>query len=251
MLERIEHDDILEIRLARPPVNALSPELVHELTQALTQAPNDGARAIVLSGSPGMYSAGLDVPALLALDKTAMREFWKHFFGLIGAIAASPIPVAAAITGHSPAGGAVLALFCDYRVIAEDDNFRIGLNEVQVGLPLPAIIHATLLRQLGPRQAERLAVPGLLIDPIEAQRIGLVDELASVADVVSRAREWCAQLLKLPQGAMLATRDLARADLVGLFGTLGDADYDRMTTAWFGDETQATMQALVARLKKK
>ncbi|HEX6929752.1 MAG TPA: enoyl-CoA hydratase/isomerase family protein [Gammaproteobacteria bacterium] len=250
MLERIEQDGVLELRMVRPPVNALSPDFVQILTTAIVQAPKDGARAIVLSGQPGMYSAGLDVPALLALDEGAMHEFWKHFFGLIGAIACSPIPVAAAITGHSPAGGAVLALYCDYRVMA-DGEFRIGLNEVQVGLPLPAIIHATLVRQLGPRQAERLAVPGLLIGPGEARHIGLVDVLAPVDDVVAQARAWCAQLLKLPRAAMLQTRDLARADLVALFSQLGENDYGRMTRAWFGAETQATLRALVERLKKR
>lgn len=250
MLERIEHDDILEIRLARPPVNALSPELVHALGGVITQAPKDGARAIVLSGQPGMYSAGLDVPALLALDESAMHDFWKHFFGLVGAIACSPIPVAAAITGHSPAGGAVLALFCDYRVMA-DGEFRIGLNEVQVGLPLPAIIHAALVRQVGARLAEQLAVPGRLVGSAEAHRIGLVDALAPASGVVDEARAWCTQILALPQGAMLQTRDLARADLVALFADLGENDYRRMTHAWFAAETQATLRTLVERLKKK
>lgn len=250
MLERIEHGDILELRLARPPVNALSPEFVHELLGALVQAPKDGARGIVLSGAPGMFSAGLDVPSLLALDRGGMQEFWKHFFGLIGAIASSPVPVAAAITGHSPAGGAVLALFCDYRIMAEGE-FRIGLNEVQVGLPLPAIIHAALVRQLGPRQAERLSVPGLMLDPVQARDIGLVDELAPVDAVVARALDWCGQLLKLPQGAMSSTRALARADLVDLFDRIGDTDYRRMTAAWFSEETQGMMRALVAKLKKR
>lgn len=250
MLERIEKNDVLEIRFARPPVNALSPEFVHALLTEITQAPARGARAIVLSGQPGMFSAGLDVPALLGLDKAAMQAFWKHFFGLAGAIACSPVPVAAAITGHSPAGGAVLALFCDYRVMAEGD-FRIGLNEVQVGLALPPVIHAALVRQVGPREAERLAVPGLLIDPVEAQRIGFIDAVTSVDDVVANAHTWCRQLLAMPPNAMQQTRDLARADLVDLFNRLDANDYHVMNEGWFADETQATMRALVERLKKK
>ncbi|MBW3566967.1 MAG: enoyl-CoA hydratase/isomerase family protein [Proteobacteria bacterium] len=250
MLERIEKNGVLEIRFARPPVNALSPDFVQALLTEITQAPAQGARAIVLSGQPGMFSAGLDVPALLGLDKPAMQEFWKHFFGLAGAIACSPVPVAAAITGHSPAGGAVLAMFCDYRVMAEGD-FRIGLNEVQVGLALPPVIHAALVRQVGVREAERLAVPGLLIDPNEARRIGFIDAVTPADAVVANAHAWCQQLLAMPPNAMQQTRDLARADIVDLFNRLDANDYRLMNEGWFADETQATMRALVERLKKK
>lgn len=250
MLERIEHDDILEIRFSRPPVNALSPEFVTALSDALNRAPADGARGIVLSGRPGMFSAGLDVPALLALDEAAMDEFWRRFFGLVGSIGCSSLPIAAAITGHSPAGGAVLSLFCDFRIMAEGD-YRIGLNEVQVGLPLPAIVHAALVRQLGARQAERLAVGGLMLDARQAHAIGLVDELAPEGDVVERAVAWCASLAQLPSAAMNLTRDLARADIVELFERLDENDYRQMTEAWFSDETQRTMRALVEKLKSR
>ncbi len=77
----------------------------------------------------------------LALDRSGNRAFWEDFFGVMRAIALSKPPIATAITGHSPAGGCVLAVFSDYRVMAEGD-FRIGLNEVQVGLPVPEVIEA-------------------------------------------------------------------------------------------------------------
>ncbi|HEX5954203.1 MAG TPA: enoyl-CoA hydratase-related protein, partial [Rhodanobacteraceae bacterium] len=83
MLDRIEHEhDILELRLARPPVNALDPGLVAALRRAIVQAPEDGAAALVLSGSPGLFSAGLDIPVLLQLDRDAMRTFWNGFFAV-------------------------------------------------------------------------------------------------------------------------------------------------------------------------
>ena len=250
MLDRIEHNDVLELRFNRPPVNALSPDFVQELSRSINNAPKDGARAVVLSGRPGMFSAGLDVPALLALDETAMHDFWQAFFGLAGAIGCSSIPIAAAITGHSPAGGAVLALFCDYRVMAEGD-YRIGLNEVQVGLPLPPLIHAAMVRQIGVRAAERLAVSGLMLNPHEAAALGFVDELAAEDAVVGRARAWCEQLTALPRNAMELTRDLARADIVDLFERLDENDYRQMNQAWFSEETQQTMRALIERLKNK
>ncbi|HWP94316.1 MAG TPA: enoyl-CoA hydratase/isomerase family protein [Gammaproteobacteria bacterium] len=250
MLTAIRHDDVLELRLARPPVNALDPGLVRALSEALERAPHEGARAIVLSGAPGMFSAGLDIPALLALDRAAMLDFWRRFFELLRLIATSSVPVAAAITGHSPAGGAVLALYCDAR-FAADGDFKIGLNEVQVGLPLPPVIHAALVRQIGPRQAERLAVRGLLIDPREAERIGLVDRVVAAGDVIETALAWCREVLTLPPRAMAQTRELARHDFIRLFRDVGEPSWEDMTDVWFSEETQAALRAVMERLKKK
>lgn len=132
MLERHEHGTILELRLARPPANALSPQLIAALRDAVEEGALS-AEGLVLSGAPGIFSAGLDVPALLALERQGLAEVVRDFFALVRALAACRVPVAAALTGHSPAGGAVLALFCDHRVMAAGE-FRIGLNEVQVGI---------------------------------------------------------------------------------------------------------------------
>src|SRR5512146_1420142 len=108
MILTFEHGAIRELRLNRPPVNALSPGLISALLQALEAASQDGKRALVMSGQPGMFSAGLDIPALLKLDRASMDALWREFYALLGAIASSPIPIAAAITGHAPAGGTVL-----------------------------------------------------------------------------------------------------------------------------------------------
>lgn len=247
MLMRIEHQDILELRLDHPPANALDPELVHALREALESAPHHGARALVLSGAEGMFSAGLDVPALLKLEHSAMSEFWREFIELLRAIALSPLPIAAAITGHSPAGGAVLAIFCDTRIAAQGD-FKIGLNEVRVGLPVPAVIHAALKRLVGVRQAERLCLHGLLISPDEALRIGLVDQVLPAEQVIPAALGWCRSLLQLPPQAVTATRKLARADLVALFSEHGDRSHADLMNVWFSSETQAAMRAMVAQL---
>lgn len=248
MLTRIEHDaGIVELRLAHPPANALNPALVHELHMAVKTAPDKGARALILSGAEGMFSAGLDVPALLKLDKTSMDVFWKEFISLLRLIALSPIPMAAALTGHSPAGGAVLAIFCDTRIAAEG-KFKIGLNEVRVGLPVPAVIYAALKRLVGVRQAERLCLHGLLISPEEALQIGLVDQVLPAQQVLPAALEWCRSLLALPPLAVAATRKLARADLADLFAELGERSHEELMNVWFSAETQAAMRALVAEL---
>jgi Delta3-Delta2-enoyl-CoA isomerase len=244
------HGLVRELQLNRPPANALSPALVAALREAIEAAPNDGARALVLSGSPGMFSGGLDVPLWLALDRSALAQAWRDFYSLMRALACSSIPIAAAINGHGPAGGTVLALFCDWRVMAEGD-WKMGFNEVQVGIPLPPVILSALKRQVGARQAERLGAGGLVISAAEATRIGLIDELTPLEHVVARAVEWCQGLLRLPQQAMAITRRRARADLAGYFDRNIEQEQEEVIAAWWSDETQAVLQALAAKLAKK
>ena len=251
MIDIQNHDNaIRELRLARPPVNALNPEMVETLLEAVRSAQTDGTRALVLSGSPGLFSAGLDVPELLKLDREGMVRFWRGLFGLLEALARSPIPVATAITGHSPAGGTVLALFTDYRIQAEG-NFKLGLNEVQVGLVVPPVIHQALVRLIGAYRAERHLVAGQMIAVNRALEIGLIDEIQRADQVVSSAVEWCRTHLALPQHAMLATRTLCRADLGALFDDPKALDADGFADFWFHDETQATLKGMVEKLGKK
>ncbi|GAA0705625.1 enoyl-CoA hydratase/isomerase family protein [Dokdonella soli] len=250
MLDIIHHDTVHELRLARPPVNALDPALVHALRTAVEAAPSQGARALVLSGAPGLFSAGLDVPTLLQLDRAAFRVFWNDFFGLCAALARSPIPVAAAITGHAPAGGAVLSIMCDYRIMARG-AFKIGLNEVQVGLSVPDCIQAALRRLVGVYRAERLMVAGAMLDAEQADAIGLVDELVDTDFVVPRALAWLGELLKFPPNAMGETRRLARADLAAVFADPAKLPVEEFLDGWFAPEAQTVLKALVARLKSR
>ncbi|MBQ4853139.1 enoyl-CoA hydratase/isomerase family protein [Rhodanobacter sp. B2A1Ga4] len=251
MLNLTNHDHgIREIQLARPPVNALNLELLHALHAAVDDAVQGGVRGIVLSGAQGLFSAGVDVPALLQRDRAGVREYWREFFALCGSLARAPIPLVAAITGHSPAGGAVLALFCDYRVMAEGP-YRIGLNEVQVGLIVPEAIQLALRRVVGTYRAERLLVAGAMIESAEALACGFVDELTGVDQVATRAIRWLENLLALPSHAMLTTRALARADLAAAYADMDALPLDDFVEAFFHPQTQAVLQQLVARLKEK
>lgn len=250
MILTTDHGAVRELRLNRPPANALSPELIVGLRHAVEAAPHDGARALVLSGAPGRFSAGLDVPLLLTLDRPAIANLWRELYALLRALALSPIPIAAAITGHATAGGTVLPLFCDCRIVAQGD-WKLGLNEVQVGLPLPPVIFAGLKRLIGVRQAERLAVGGLLISPDEAARIGLVDEIVPLDQVVGRAIEWSRSLLALPVDAMAMTRRRARADLFEFFAASLDSELDESIAGWWSPEAQTSLRVLVQRLAAK
>ena len=241
---------IVELKLARPPVNALDPGLCRDLRSALDAAVIAEARGIVLSGGPKVFSAGLDVPYLLGLgdDREALTSAWQSFFAAARALAACPVPVVAAVAGHAPAGGCVLALCCDYRVMAAGD-FRIGLNETQVGLVAPEGVQRLLRRVVGPNRAEHLLVMGEMVEAERALRIGLVDELADIDQVGGRAHEWLRQLLALPHDAMSQTRRIARADLVEAMQP-EHIQLEHFVEAWSAPETQQALRALVARLGK-
>src|SRR5436190_6215954 len=197
MLELTDHGPVREIRLAHPPANALGPALLGALEQALNAAVRAGVRGVVLSGAEGRFSGGMDVPALLAMDTAGVRATWAAFFGVLRTLARLPIPIAAALTGHSPAGGTVMALFADHRVLAQG-SYLVGLNEVQVGLAVPPCLLDALAYVVGARQATRLATGGLLVQPAEALAVGLVDEVVPLADVVPRALAWTTELLQRP-----------------------------------------------------
>ena len=250
MFKQIDHGEIRELSLERPPVNALNPALVKELTSAINEAAKT-SKALVISGKEGLFSAGLDVPELLTLDRQGMSEFWRQFFGLLETIARSPIPIAAAITGHSPAGGAVLTIFCDYRVMSKGKSV-IGLNETAVGLLVPGVIRHALIRLVGRHRAERLIVAGSLINPEDALDIGMVDALSDTpASSVTDAIQWCRQTLELPAHSMLGNRALMRQDFYRQFDELGEKDVAEFVDCWFSKETQDTLQGLLARLKSK
>ncbi len=250
MIESIDHGKVRELRLNRPPANAFNPALVAELSRHVTSAPREGAEAIVVSGAPGLFTGGLDVPELLTLGRDEMSAFFRVFYGLLRDVAVSEIPIAAAITGHSPAAGAVLAVVCDHRVMAEG-RYKIGMNEVQVGLAVPPMLQYAMKRLVGPRQGDALLIAGSLVAPEEALRIGLVDAVVPGDQVVPSAIRWAEGLLALPRQAMRDTRRSARADLAAQFLDAAEASHDEAAARWFAEETRATMRALVERLGKK
>lgn len=250
MLDTIDHGHIREIRLARPPANALNKALFDALDTALKEA-SESASAVVVSGLPGMFSAGLDVPELLQLDRQAFFSAILSFLETTRTIATMPIPTAFALTGHAPAGGMVLALFGDYRIMA-GGRFKTGLNEVQVGLVVPSMVYRALVRLLGAHQAERILVAGELMDAARAAEIGLIDELAESPDqAVSRAVEWCEQQLALPAYAMQKMRTAARADIHAFFDSGLESDTEAFTEMWFREDTRSILTAMVEKLKKR
>ena len=250
MIDIHTHGNIAHLRLARPPVNALDPVLCRTLVAAIAETVAGGARGVLLSGGARVFSAGLDVPYLMSLgqDRAGLRQAWEAFFAAARALAECPVPVAVAMEGHAPAGGCVLALCCDRRVMA-DAPIQIGLNETQVGLAVPEGVQHLLRRTVGRRAAERMLRVGQMLEAREALAIGMIDALALPGETEAQALAWLDDIDRLPRAPMLATRALGRADMIAALA-IDTLDIEQPLRDWWHPDTQAAIRALLARLGK-
>lgn len=238
-------EGLLHLELNRPPVNALNQELLDELSEALNGAAN--SEAVVISGREGIFSAGLDLRELALLGRGPMLELWKSFYRTLSKLALCPVPVVAAVTGHNPAGGTVLTLCTDYRVAAAGD-YRLGLNEVAVGLPVPPLVYKMYARLVGPRNAARSLLQAHLMSPDEALSIGLVDEVCRTDQVKDKATEWASCIVNLPAEAVRATRAAAMSDVCSWFREVTAKDYAQLVDTWFSPKVRKSVLEFVSRL---
>lgn len=250
MLRVQEDRGIRIVTLDRPPVNALSGDLLVAIRDSLEDAEASGAAAVILTGREGIFSAGLDLIELMTLDRAGLERFLRAFFDLMRALAVAPMPVVAAISGHCPAGGTVLSLFCDLRIMAAGE-FGVGLNEVRVGIPMPRVVVDLAVRTLGPRRAERALVAGRLYDPAAAAAVGFVDEVVPPSEVLSRAVTRARELVEAPSFALAVTRDRLRSDLRDLVDRHREADVAWLADAWFRDDVQTPLGEAVRRLSTR
>lgn len=251
MIDTIAHEGgITELSIARPPLNLIDTGVLKGLRRALATADAEGRRGIVLSGAPGVFSSGVDIAALLDGDRAAVRDYWEQVFLLARDMAHYRHPIFAAITGHCVAAGALLAVFCDYRVMARG-AWQIGLNEVRVGVALPACFQFAVRRVVGALNAERLLVFGRTLDPQRALDIGLVDELAHPVNVVAFARERLDELLAMPRHGLAAMRAVARDDLRRAFVDVDALPLDEFVDAFLQPETQAVLRHVAGQLRRR
>lgn len=178
------------------------------------------------------------------------------YVGLVGSMSETlygfPKPLVAAIDGPSPAGGCMLALTADYRVMTANDKYVIGLNEVAVGIRAPWWLCDMMSDCVGRRQAERLLQLGLLVPASQAHTLGLVDELqASGSATLARAVEVASDFARRPARARSETKLYLRGDRLARMRTTSQSSAVEFATSIAHSETQATIRAYIARLRNK
>lgn len=251
MFVKIEdRDEVRIIHINRLPVNAINFQVVSDLQQILSEAKSDSKiSGVIITGVEGYFSAGLDVIELFPLTKDKIRKFWNEFLKLLQQIYTFPKPLFSAISGHSPAGGTVMAIMTDYRLMASGD-FSIGLNEVSVGLVIPNSIAEIFSCLVGRRNAEMLALNGSLVSPDQALKLHLIDEVCPQSQLINRSVEKMTSWLKQPAQQQMMTKMEFRKPIIEKMKMKMEFELDQMEAIWFSKGFQTAMSKLVADLTK-
>lgn len=240
-------DEIAILTLDRPKANAFSPELVAELSAALTA--QEEARGIVLASAlPGIFSAGWDLPLLVDADRKAMEGFVGDYCDLVRQIFTLGPPVVAALPGHAIAGGLIVAMAADER-IAVQGKAKFGLSEVVLGVSVPQCLMEPFRHVIGARHMERLAATGENVGVEPALALGLLDRAVAAEELLDRAVERARFLAGLSGAAYAAIKRRSRAAAVARFDQA--RDHDPFLDFWFSDDARLRVRDMVARLTSR
>jgi len=244
-------EHIAHISLDRGKSNAMHLEMIKELTLAIQQAENDPAvEGLILHGKENFFTSGLDLITLYQYDQEQMEAFWSQFLSLVHQLAAFPKPSVAAISGHSPAGGCVLGICCDYRVMAQGD-FIIGLNEVPVGIVVPESIFELYSFWIGQRRAYQYLLEGKLLKPEEALEAGLVDELVSPMSIKTAALRKIKLLTQFEKNAWRTTKLNLRKNILKNITRDQAEDVRQALQQWWAPSTRAVLKTIIENLTAK
>lgn len=244
-------DRMALIGLDRGKSNAINLAMLQELGTLLSDIEKDDAiLGIILHGKERFFSSGLDLIELYELNEEQIKDFWKTFLELIGALVSFKKPSIAAISGHSPAGGCVLALCCDYRIMAEGD-FVIGLNEIPVGLIVPDGIFHLYSFWIGQANAYRYLLEGKLMSPSEALAAGLVDQVVPVEKLRSRAEKQLKNYIQLEPNTWQQSKRNMRRLLIQQMTDIPDAMLDEIVRQWWAPSTRSILKTIIENLTQK
>lgn len=227
-----------QITISGPGKNALSTAVMRALVDELDAA---GGEPVLLTGAGDAFSAGLNLKEVAGLDGAGMEAFLVLLEQMVTSLYRYPGPVAAAVNGHAIAGGCVVTLCADHRVVASYPGLRVGLNEVALGVAFPPRTLAAVLSRVPRRHWETVLLGAQLHGPAEALRLGLVDVVAE--DPVAEATRWLEVVGTFDRRAYAATKLALRDTLEAAGATWPEWLANAMPT-W----TQPAFREAIARV---
>lgn len=251
-LKVIQKEEYTIIQMNRGKVNAINYDMVQELREVFRDIENDSTvKGAILTGQPHYFSAGLDLIELFQYDKRQIKEFFRVFGALFIEIMHITKPVISAITGHSPAGGCVLAVACDNRIMADGEQYIIGLNEVAVNIQISQNLIETYAFWIGEGLASRYIMEGKLLNAEEALSAGLVDELVPLEKVLPMAEARMQHYLQADQEILANTKRKLRKNILARLDLDAENSLKEAATLWWKPEIRIKMEAYVKSFTNK
>jgi enoyl-CoA hydratase len=241
---------IAVLTLTHGKANALDIELCEALTARFQELRGSDAKAVVLTGQGKIFSAGVDLIRLSEGGAAYVRKFLPALHKLYDTVFYHPKPVVAAINGHAIAGGCVLACCADRRIMANDGG-RIGVTEMLVGVPFPALAFEIMRHATPPYFFSETILSGATFAAEVAAHRGWVNEAVEPALVMERAIAAAQSLAALSPAAFAQTKMQIRQAVTERMTQSGEATDKAVTAIWTAPETLHYIRDYVARTLKK
>lgn len=250
-LEITKKQDYVIVRLNRPKANAINGRMVKEIRETFRALEEEeSVRGVILTGIPHFFSAGLDVIELYQYDERQIKEFFIAFGSMHIELARFTKPFVCAISGHSPAGGTVIALTADYRIMADGEKYTIGLNEVAVNIQISQNLVEAYAYWIGRGRANQYVLDGKLLNVTEAMQCGLVNEAAPLETVLDRAEQKMRHYLRAHPEIFRNTKSKLRKAWLERIESNAEKDLEQAFQLWWKPEIRARMKAFVDSLSK-
>jgi enoyl-CoA hydratase len=245
MIERKDADGIRTLKLAHGKVSAMDIELGEALLTEMDDARDASVKAVILTGSGSSFSAGVDLFRVLKDGPDYGRRFLPVLDHLLHAALTLPKPMIAAVNGHAIAGGCILAATCDHRIMTEG-TARIGVPELAVGVPFPALPLQIVSARVADGPLRDLVFTGRTVLIDEAKALGLIDEKCPSGMLMDRAMEAAARLAAIPAGAFALTKQAFYTPILERTKQLADMNA-RVVDAWLQQHTYDTIRAYLEK----
>jgi Delta3-Delta2-enoyl-CoA isomerase len=239
-------EGIAEVLLRRGKVNALNEQMVEEITAKFqTLAAEEDIKAVILTAEGPFFSFGFDIPEFLGYSKESFSGFLKKFTALYTYLFTYPKPVVAGLNGHAIAGGCMLALACDHRIMVSG-KAKISLNEITFGSSVFAGSAAMLKFLIGGKRAQEVLFRGSMFSADEAMNVGLVDQVTH-GKVMQDARKVAAELAAQNGAAFHSIKTLLRGPAVEEIAIREEQSIREFVDIWYSKETWSKLQRIEIR----
>jgi enoyl-CoA hydratase len=245
MIERRDTGGIRVLKLAHGKVSAIDIELCEAFVAEMTAATDPSVKAIIVTGSGSSFSAGVDLFRVLRDGPEYGKRFLPRLDELLLTTLTFPKPVIAAVNGHAIAGGCILAAACDYRIMTEGTG-RIGIPELAVGVPFPALPLQIMAARLSDGALRDLVYTGRTVQIDEAKALGLIDEKCPDGMLLDRATEVAQKFASIPAGAFALTKAAFQAPILARTAQLADVN-GRVVEAWLQPHTYETIRGYLEK----